>query len=346
MAFGPGLHVFPGGRVDPGDANPDLIPAGPFGPDDAAAALGGNVPPVDAAAIHLAALRELFEEAGVLLAEPAEPAADTTDAILLAVRRAGLLDGTLDLGQALRGLRLRLRPDLLVPIAHWTTPAFMPRRFSTWFFVADLPAGANPAFAEDEVAAHRWLTPTDALELMARGEIQMWVPTTSTLQRLIETGARTADELRGRLAFGRIEAPDIVARTPERVRVTFGAAGGLPGRRAAATLYGRRELVLVDPGDATDEALAAIRTAADRRGAAVRAIVLTSTDPDHAAGAEAFGIPLELPVLVAPGAGRHLPYPTVEVGDGEPLPADVELRVRIDPGRPGELRIEGPSAGE
>jgi hypothetical protein len=65
---------------------------------------------------------------------------------------------------------------------------------------------------------------------------------------------------------------------------------------------------------------------------------LTATDPDHAAGAEALAIPLELPILVAPGAGRHLPYATVELTDGDRLPADVELLVRLGP--PGSGRLE------
>jgi 8-oxo-dGTP pyrophosphatase MutT (NUDIX family) len=119
MSFGAGLHVFPGGKVDDGDADPDLTERSARSANEASLALGENVPPIAALALHRAAIRELHEEAGVLLA------------------------GT----------------DRLSPIAHWTTPAFMPRRFSTWFFVADLPPDAVPVFAPDEVAAHRWVTP-------------------------------------------------------------------------------------------------------------------------------------------------------------------------------------------
>src|SRR5207249_2776012 len=178
-------HVFPGGRVDPEDAD--------TGSDDVAAAaaraLGDNVPPTHALAIHRAAMRELREEVGVTIA----------------------IDG-------------------LVPIAHWTTPAFMPRRFSTWFFVADLPPDATPVFAPDEVAAHRWITPDRALEQMAAGEIEMWVPTTSVLQRLVETGAATAVEVGRRIALGRVAPPRIVEENGFLVRFAFAAVGGLPGR--------------------------------------------------------------------------------------------------------------------
>src|SRR5436190_7646672 len=142
MAFGAGLHVFPGGRVDPEDAAPAPTDGAWQAAVAAARDLGDNLPPADALAVHRAALRELREEAGVTL------------------------DGV----------------ERLAPIAHWTTPAFMPRRFSTWFFVADLPPDATPTFAADEVAAHRWVTAPTALELMAAGEIAMWVPTTSVLQ--------------------------------------------------------------------------------------------------------------------------------------------------------------------
>src|SRR6185369_407076 len=127
--------------------------------------------------------------------------------------------------------------------AHWTTPAFMPRRFSTWFFVADLPPGAEPVFSPDEVAAHRWLTPAAALDQVAAGEIQMWVPTTSVLQRLIEIGARTSAEVTRAVTLVRPAPPRIIEEDPTHVRLAFGAAGGLPGRIGETTLIGRRELV-------------------------------------------------------------------------------------------------------
>jgi len=298
MAFGAGLHVFPGGRVDPDDAEP----APPDHPSAVAAAaarsLGDNVTADEALAIHRGALRELQEEAGI----------------------------------ALEGI------DRLVPIAHWTTPSFMPRRFSTWFFVADLPPHAEPVFAADEVAAHRWVTPPRALDQVASGEIQMWVPTTSVLQRLIETEAVTAGEVARRITFGRTPPPRILAENPVEVRFAFGAVGGLPGRTGESTLIGARQLVLVDPGDPSDAALGLIEQVVERRHGEISAIVLTRTDPDHAAAAEALAIPLELSILVAPGAGRYLPYATREVGDGDRLPTDIDVRIRLDP--PGSGRLE------
>ena len=326
MAFGPDLHVFPGGKVDPEDGDGSAAARSTRTAGEAAAALGGNVPPAVALALHIAAIRELDEEAGVRLA--IEDAAGRGGAEVEGDRSAGGRPAT-----------DRLATDRLVPIAHWTTPAFMDRRFSTWFFVADLPSGSRPVFAADEVDEHAWIRPIDALEAVAAGAIRMWVPTTSVLQRLIETGATSAAEVASRLSVGPAAPPRIVHDAPAEVRFAFGAAGGLPGRVCQTALIGRRELVLVDPGDATEEAVDLLLRTAAARGAGIRAIVLTATDPDHAAGAEAIAIPLGVPVLVAPGAGRHLPYTTVEVADGERLACDVELRVRLDGPTAGRLTL-------
>jgi 8-oxo-dGTP pyrophosphatase MutT (NUDIX family) len=313
MAFAGGVHVFPGGRVDPGDSAPDVTARSARSADEAGAALGGNVPAAEALALHVAALRELEEEAGVRLA-----------------------DGSI------------LRTDLLVPIAHWVTPPFMARRFSTWFFVADLPPDADPVFAADEVEAHRWVTPSAALDQMAAGEIEMWVPTCSVLERLVETGASSAADLAGWLVLGFADSPRVIEEGPAIVRLAVGAAGALPGRSGVTTIHGARELVVVDPGDPSEAAIDAILAAAARRSGTIRAIVLTAPDPDHAAGAEALAIPLEVPILVAPGAGRRLPYATRAVVDGERLAADVDVRVRLGPPGSGRLALgtAATSAGE
>ena len=339
MAFAAGIHVFPGGRVDATDADPRLTSRSSRSAADAARALGDNIPAAPALAVHLAAVRELFEEAGVLLAD-----GDIDPGELIASRER-LLAGD-GLGPAIADLGVRLRTDCLAPIAHWTTPSFMKRRFSTWFFVADLSPGVEPSFAEGEVVSHRWLTPAAALDQLEAREIAMWVPTTSVLERLIETGAATAGDVAARLAFGRSMAPWIVEAGPGLVRLTFGAVGAVPGRMGRASLHGHRDMVLVDPGDPSEEAVATISTVVNEHGGTIRAIVLTGTDPDHAAAAEAVAIPLGIPILVAPGAGRRLPYATREVADGERLPADVELRVALGPPGSGRLEVVAASARE
>jgi len=345
MAFAAGMHVFPGGRVDPADGDPRLAARSVRSAAQAASVLGDNVAPADAVALHVAALRELFEEAGVLLADGAAPPDRLAEARTRLLAGAGLADAL----ESAPALGLRLLTDALAPIAHWTTPPFMPRRFSTWFFVADLPAGATPTFEGDEVIAHRWVSPAVALEQLADDEIDMWVPTSSVLQRLIETGARSARDVSERVALARSPMPRIAEEGPTAVRLEVGAAGALPGRIGTTTLFGRRELVLVDPGDPSDDALDAIADVVRRRRGAIRAVVLTAPDPDRAAAAESVAIPLEIPILVAPGAGRYLPYATRELADGERLPADIELSVRLGPPGSGRLEVferSARSAGE
>jgi glyoxylase-like metal-dependent hydrolase (beta-lactamase superfamily II) len=108
-------------------------------------------------------------------------------------------------------------------------------------------------------------------------------------------------------------------------------------------------VVVVDPGDPSEEAMRLIDETVERRGGSIRAVVLTAPDPDHAAGAEMLAIPHEIPVLVAPGAGRRLPYETIELREGNRLPADVPIRVWLGPPGSGRLELDldvGPSAGE
>ena len=99
------------------------------------------------------------------------------------------------------------------------------------------------------------------------------------------------------------------------------------------------DVVVVDPGDPSEDAIRTIVETVDRRGGRIRAIVLAGPEPDRAAGAEALAIPLGIPILVAPGAGRHLPYETRELGDGDALPADVGLRVRLGSAGSGRLGV-------
>jgi 8-oxo-dGTP pyrophosphatase MutT (NUDIX family) len=334
MAFAAGMHVFPGGRVDAADRDPRLADRSVRSAEQAARALGDNLEPSAALALHVAAIRELFEEAGVLLAD------GRTAPGLLAERRARLLEGE-SLADALEGIDLRLRTDRLIPIGHWSTPPFMPRRFSTWFFAADLPPGVEPSFVGDEVAAHRWATPHAALEQLATGEVEMWVPTSSTLQHLAASfkgAAGDAAGLAGQIVLLAARPPEIVEDALMVARIVFGAVGGVPGRSGAATLFGREDIVVVDPGDPSEAAIAAINDVVRRRDGSIRAIVLTATHPDQAGGAEILAIPLGIPILVAPGAGRHLPYETREVSDGDRLPTDGDVRVRL--GRPGSGRLD------
>jgi 8-oxo-dGTP pyrophosphatase MutT (NUDIX family) len=155
MVFG-GQHAFPGGGVDPGD-RPALIR------DDWAARLG--VSAEAAAAVVGAAARELFEEAGVLLAGPVEQPDRTVGDVSTPdweADRAAVAGRSTTLTEVLQRRGLRLRDDLLLPWTRWLTPEFEPRRFDTWFFVALLPDGQTARDVSGEASATTWISPAAA----------------------------------------------------------------------------------------------------------------------------------------------------------------------------------------
>lgn len=188
MAFAPGAFVFPGGSVDPRDADAEVAWAGP-GAADWAGAL--DAPDDLARALVCAAVRETFEECGVLLAGPApgEVVADTHGAGWEADRRA-LVDRSVSLAGLLNRRGLVLRSDLLKPWARWITPEVESRRFDTRFFAAILPAGQHPADVaaetDGEADAAAWLSPSAAIAAARRKEILLMPPTAVSLAELAE----------------------------------------------------------------------------------------------------------------------------------------------------------------
>jgi 8-oxo-dGTP pyrophosphatase MutT (NUDIX family) len=184
MAFAPGAYVFPGGSVDQRDADEEVAWAGP-GADH-----WGDVfdaPPKLARALVCAAVRETFEESGVLLAGPSAGSVveDTTGEDWEADRHA-LIDRSLSLAELLARRNLILRADLLRPWSRWITPAIEPRRFDARFFAAALPAGQRTRDVGGEAAAVEWISPAAALEAGRSGRIQLWLPTAMTLAELAE----------------------------------------------------------------------------------------------------------------------------------------------------------------
>ena len=331
MAFAADMYVFPGGRADSADADETLVQRSAITPEDAAVALGGDLEPEVALAAHVAAIRELFEESGVLLAD--------TDAheAAIAAGRSVLLRGEATMASLATDLGLWLRTDLLVSLSRWVTPPGLPRRFDARFFAATLPDGIEPTFEGGEVVGHAWLRPTEALAAMARDEISMWLPTSATLQQLEH--ARSLVEIRERLATGTLGEIEVEELSPEVTRIVMPAGGGVAGQPVCAYLVGRRRHVLIDPGDPTGAALERALELIAARGGTLEAIALTHVDPDHAAGAEALVVRLEIPILTGPGGGGPLPHPVRELADLELLDAcDVPLRVVLTPGpRPDHM---------
>ena len=140
LEFAPGACVFPGGSVDGRDADPAIAGEGWAGPAPADLGRLLGISPDRAGALVCAAVRETFEECGVLLAGPS-PTELVRDSVIPGADRQRLLDGSLSLGELLSRHGLMLRADLLTPWARWITPEISPRRFDTWFFAAALPPG-------------------------------------------------------------------------------------------------------------------------------------------------------------------------------------------------------------
>jgi 8-oxo-dGTP pyrophosphatase MutT (NUDIX family) len=186
MAFAPGAFVFPGGSVDARDADEQVAWSGP---DAAEWGQIFDAQPAQARALVCAAVRETFEESGVMLAgESADSVvADTTGEAFEADRHA-LLDKSISLAELLGQRHLVLRADLLRPWSRWITPIVEPRRFDTRFFAAALPAGQRTRDVGGEASEVAWVTPQKALQDWERGEIRLFPPTAVTLKELAACG--------------------------------------------------------------------------------------------------------------------------------------------------------------
>ncbi len=187
MAFAAGVAVFPGGGVD----DRDQIPAAHWcGPDPAVWAERLGVDDDLAISLVAAAVRETFEESGVLLAGPTSSTvvSDTTGAEWEADREA-LVSGVATLAEVLSRRGLQVRSDLLVPWACWVTPVGVPRRYRTWFFLADLPVDQATRDVSTESEDVMWSSANDALAAVHHQQLEMWPPQYATCAALFDVGS-------------------------------------------------------------------------------------------------------------------------------------------------------------
>lgn len=221
--FAADAWVFPGGVVDAADRDPDLA-AHLDGPTPAEWAERMRVDdPQVAQGYVAAALREAWEETGILLARPVPGGASRLeDPEALRVARQALLDGVIDLRQAAVGNGLLLAGDHLAYLAHWITPEPEPRRFDTRFFLAAVPPDAECEHHEHEMTDALWRTPADAVERFGRGELKLLPPTVHTLHRLV--GYRSAEE-----ALAAFHDAPVPAILPRMRRHPGGVAIEIPG---------------------------------------------------------------------------------------------------------------------
>lgn len=209
--FMAGAHVFPGGVLDDADVPLGEMLVGRTA--DECAALLGEDDPARSAALFVTAIRETFEEAGVLLAEGAPE-----DLAPLRARHAA--DD--DFGALLRAAGLHLSGAALVPQARWITPTVEKRRYDTRFFVARAPAGQRATHDAKETTESCWMRPAEALDAEGRGELRLPPPTARTLEHLARFAS--VDEV----------FADAAARRPPLLQPVFHDRGGawilaLPG---------------------------------------------------------------------------------------------------------------------
>jgi 8-oxo-dGTP pyrophosphatase MutT (NUDIX family) len=184
-AFMGGAHVFPGGRVDAADGD-----AGDSWCDGIAHATRqlDGLQSAEALAYHVAAARELFEEAGVLLAR--DPGgnfvslARAADHAWLKLDRVRVHEGKTTLRAVIERERARLALDALVAFAHWVTPPVDTRQFDTRFFMTRVPPHQAPAHDDTETTHSLWVRPADAIAQSIKNEIVLPPPTWSTLREL------------------------------------------------------------------------------------------------------------------------------------------------------------------
>lgn len=236
-AFVPGVHVFPGGTIDEEDESPALHTRCD-GPDDPAASRMLGVEK-GGLAFWIAAIRELFEEAGMLLARDTGgrlvSLADEETAARLRRARKDAESGAVTFGAIVNAERLRIAADQLTYFSRWITPEGAVRRYDTRFFYAAAPEHQVAEHDNREAIAHEWARPADVLARSARGECKLRTPTRHTLERFaaFDTAAALFASVR--------PVQEVSAITPRVARSGQVVIPGEPGYEEAASTEGRGE---------------------------------------------------------------------------------------------------------
>jgi 8-oxo-dGTP pyrophosphatase MutT (NUDIX family) len=191
--FASGALVFPGGKSHAGDHDPNWE----------VHTVGWEAYDADQRGLRIAAIREVFEEAGILLARRRDGAPMSGEACPMEVRKA-VDAGTTRFIDVVSRLDAYLDLDALTVFARWITPPLTPKRFDTWFYAVTAPAEQLAACDGRETVDAEWIAPSEALRLAAAGERKVIFPTRMNLQLLAEAS----------------DAQDAVARASARTLVT------------------------------------------------------------------------------------------------------------------------------
>ena len=321
VSLGGGFYAFPGGRLDPAD-------------HELAAKFGH--PGIDGA-LAVAAICELFEETGVLLANGAPDPA----------RRAALLKGELSFEQALGESRPTFEARSRSP-GRWLTPPFIRTRFDTRFYVAEVPPGQAPEVWTGELAKGEWITPDAAMDRWRAGRALLHPPAQHLFESLqaapmppaldrMRAATHLVDYVAQRIEFqsGILLAPLLTPTLP-------------PATHTNCYLVGQEELVVIDPASPYPEEQARLESLCEgllAEGRRFREILITHHHPDHVGGVNALRKKLGIPVRAHATTAQRLKGDVEVDGLVSPdevieLPGSLGLRLRavFTPGHtPGHL---------
>jgi 8-oxo-dGTP pyrophosphatase MutT (NUDIX family) len=188
-SFMPGNFVYPGGMVDPEDCLPGIYGlCKGISPEEAHRILGRSLPPEEGLNYWVAGIRELFEEAGVLLAYDEKgnllSSQNPAHREVMARYRNPLQNRKATMARMAQDEKLFFAVDHIYFHAHWITPEAYPQRFDTYFFLARHPAGQEASHDQKEMTAGMWVTPQEALERNSGGEMVLSPPTLKTIEDL------------------------------------------------------------------------------------------------------------------------------------------------------------------
>jgi endoribonuclease LACTB2 len=286
LSFMASYHAFPGGQRDGGDAEIPII----------------NEQELDEVVMRVTAIREVFEETGVLIARGAEQLAPERRAEM----RHELETGQTSFRDLLAREGLTLDAALLTETPRWVTPASLPRRYDTRFYSAWLPEGQEPEIIPGELESGEWLRAEEGLRRFTDGDCLIVTPITSVLRALTGGAGDLAERMR---LVPQSERDHLEHRVEFRYGFYLTALRTPtipPATHTNCYLVGGDELVVIDPGSPYREEQAILDEVLDRflaEGKRVREILITHLHPDHIGGvrhlAERYGLPVATHRLTA-----------------------------------------------
>ncbi|MGE0884042.1 MAG: MBL fold metallo-hydrolase [Blastocatellales bacterium] len=289
LRFMASYHAFPGGQCD--DADADIPIANALSSSDERTGV-----------MRVAAIREIFEETGVLVARGAEKLSANRRAEM----RGELADGQATFKELLEREGLTLDAEMLIETPRWVTPPQSPRRYNTRFYAAWLPEGQDTEIIPGELEEGEWLRPGEALQKWIDGDCLIVTPITFAMKMLAESAQDFAERM---LSVPQSERDHWESRVEFRKGFFLCALRTPtipPATHTNCYLIGGDELVIIDPGSPYPDQQAVLDNVLKRfldQGHRLREIMITHLHPDHIGGvmhvAEKFNLPVAAHRLTA-----------------------------------------------